>query len=187
MRGQRLRNQLQFFLINDPYKRGDFLREKGLFHKVGKNVSYQPRKIPLYGELIEIGDNVCVGSGVIFCTHDGMGAVFSQAGHKINEKAGCIRIGSNCFIGANAILLYDTEIGDDCVIAAGAVVNKDVLSGSVVGGVPGRVIGSTVGMIEKYKGNQKFDVDKEKISIKCVELFWKWFDQERKGENRKID
>lgn len=137
MKGKRLVHQLRFLIINNPYKRGQYIRKNHVFHSCGENVSFQPRKVPLYGELISIGDNVVIGSGVSFCTHDGMSSVFSRMGAVVPEKVGCIRIGNNCFIGANATLMYDTCIGNDCVVAAGAVVIRDVPSGSIVGGGTG--------------------------------------------------
>lgn len=134
MRGKRLRHQLMFFVINDPYKRADYIRKNGVFHSCGNQVSFQPRKVPLYGELISVGDNVVIGSDVSFCTHDAMSSVFNRMGNKVPEKVGCIRIGNNCFIGAGAYLMYDTMIGDNSVVAAGAVVTCDVPPGSIVGG-----------------------------------------------------
>ena len=132
-------------VINNPYKRADWLRKNDVFHFVGKDVSYQPRRLPLYGQLISIGNNVVIASNVSFITHDGFYAVCNRAypDSPVNEKVGCIKIGNNCFIGANAILMYDTNIGDDVVVAAGAVVTKDIPSGEVWGGVPAKK--------EKYK------------------------------------
>ena len=40
----------------------------------------------------------------------------------------------NVFIGSNVTILYGTKIGPNSVVAAGAVVNKDVPAGSIVGG-----------------------------------------------------
>ncbi len=54
-----------------------------------------------------------------------------------------VEIGSNVWIGANAMILPGVRIGDDAVVAAHAVVNKDVPDGGVVGGVPARVIGTS--------------------------------------------
>ena len=51
-----------------------------------------------------------------------------------------IRIGNRVWVGANATLLPGITIGDDAVIAAGAVVTRDVPSNVVVGGVPARFI-----------------------------------------------
>ena len=136
MRGERLFNQIKFFFVNNSYKRADFLREKGIFAKVGENVSFQPRKIPLYGQLIKIGNNVVIGSDVRFLTHDGFYSVCNRANPKkhINEKVGCIKIGNNCFLGANSTIMCDVNIGDDVVIAASAVVTKDIPSGEIWGG-----------------------------------------------------
>ena len=47
-----------------------------------------------------------------------------------------IRIGQGCFIGANASILGGVSIGDHVIVGAGAVVTKDVDSGSFVVGVP---------------------------------------------------
>ena len=49
-------------------------------------------------------------------------------------------IGNDVWIGANVCILPGVNIGDGAVLAAGAVVNKDVPSYSVVGGVPAKVI-----------------------------------------------
>ena len=49
-----------------------------------------------------------------------------------------VRIGNNVWIGMNAIVLKGVTIGDDCVIAAGAVVTKDVPPGTIVAGNPAR-------------------------------------------------
>ncbi len=55
-----------------------------------------------------------------------------------------IRIGKNCWIGAKVTILDGVSIGDHCVIAAGAVVTKNIPPHSVIGGVPARIIKSTV-------------------------------------------
>ena len=51
-----------------------------------------------------------------------------------------IRIGKNVWIGANAVVLPGVTVGDNAVIAAGAVVSRDVPANAVVGGVPARLL-----------------------------------------------
>lgn len=52
------------------------------------------------------------------------------------------RIGSRCFIGGRSLILPGVEIGDDCIVGAGAVVTKSVPAGSIVVGNPAKVIRS---------------------------------------------
>ena len=181
MRGKRLYNQLRFMVINNPYKRADWLRKNDVFHFVGKDVSYQPRRLPLYGQLISIGNNVVIASNVSFITHDGFYAVCNRAypDSPVNEKVGCIKIGNNCFIGANAILMYDTNIGDDVVVAAGAVVTKDIPSGEVWGGVPVKRIGFTKELKNKQNGNVAVAVRNETMDTESVHNIWGMFNKKR--------
>jgi acetyltransferase-like isoleucine patch superfamily enzyme len=51
-----------------------------------------------------------------------------------------IRIGSNCWIGSKVTILDGVQLGEGCVIAAGAVVKSSFPPGSVVGGVPARLL-----------------------------------------------
>jgi acetyltransferase-like isoleucine patch superfamily enzyme len=52
-----------------------------------------------------------------------------------------VAIGSDVYIGANAILLPGVTVGDGCVVGAGAVVTTDVAPMKIVAGNPARVIG----------------------------------------------
>lgn len=53
-----------------------------------------------------------------------------------------ITIGNNVWIGANVTILPGVTVGEDAVIAAGAVVTSDVAAGTVVGGVPAKFLKS---------------------------------------------
>lgn len=54
------------------------------------------------------------------------------------------RIGANCFIGAHSIIMPGVTIGDSSIVAAGAVVNRDVPAGSIVAGNPAKIIRSGI-------------------------------------------
>ena len=51
-----------------------------------------------------------------------------------------IRIGKNCFLGCNSIVLKGTVLGDGCVVGAGAVVSGKFEENCVIAGNPARVI-----------------------------------------------
>jgi len=87
---------------------------------------------------IEIGDGAAIAKGVTIRDSDA---------HSINgnsQISAPIVIGNRVWIGANATILKGVTIGDGSVVAAGAVVTRDVPAGSLVGGVPARVLKSNV-------------------------------------------
>jgi acetyltransferase-like isoleucine patch superfamily enzyme len=56
--------------------------------------------------------------------------------------SGPVSIGSGCWIGVNATIIGSVSIGTNSIIAAGAIVNKDVPPNSIVAGVPAKIIGT---------------------------------------------
>ena len=54
------------------------------------------------------------------------------------------RIGENCFIGSESLILPGLTIGDNCVIGAGSVVTKDVPPRSIAAGNPAKIIRSDI-------------------------------------------
>lgn len=85
---------------------------------------------------IEIGDGALVGHNVVLATinHD-----LTPSKNRENHYAP-IKIGKHVWIGSNATILPGVTIGDWAMVAAGAVVNKDVPSFTIVNGVPAKVI-----------------------------------------------
>ena len=99
---------------------------------------------------------MAVATGVKFITHDVTHFVFSnmEPGFNWKGRTGEIHVGSNVFIGANAIILYDATIGDNVIVAAGAVVTNDIPSGTIYGGVPAEKIGQFDEYMKKAKEHQ---------------------------------
>lgn len=89
--------------------------------------------------LVTIGDRVTISSKVTLVTHDGSGWLFRDDRGRRYRYAR-IRIGSDVFIGAGAIIMPGVSIGDRCVVGAGSVVTKSVPDGTVVAGNPARLV-----------------------------------------------
>ena len=89
--------------------------------------------------LIEIGNNVTISTNVTFVTHDNSAKlVFAPEGGNLFGK---IKIGNDCFIGSNSVLMYGVELGNHIIVAAGAVVTKSFREERVIiGGNPAKVI-----------------------------------------------
>lgn len=102
--------------------------------KLGKNVGVSPNAMLdfIFPELIEIGDNSIIGWGSTILTHD---LLVDEA------RMGEVKIGKNVMIGANTTILPGVIIGDNAIVAASSLVNKDVPPGAKVGGVPAKMIG----------------------------------------------
>ncbi|WP_299576149.1 acyltransferase [uncultured Williamsia sp.] len=86
---------------------------------------------------VHIGPYSYVAFDARILTHDRVRGMFLHT-----------RIGANCFIGGCSIILPGVEIGDNCVVGAGAVVTKSVPPRSIVAGNPARVIKSEIDVIE---------------------------------------
>ncbi|MDC3073474.1 acyltransferase, partial [Prochlorococcus sp. AH-716-O13] len=92
------------------------------------------------GGSILIGNNVLIGPNVVLRSSD---HAFDKLQENITNqgmKDGNILIKDNVWIGSNCVLLQNITIGEGSVVAAGAVVTKDIEPYSVVGGVPAKVI-----------------------------------------------
>lgn len=142
---------------SDTAKREALLKE--MFAELGENCYIEP---PLHsnfgGKHVHFGKNVYANFNLTLVddthiyvgdyTMFGPNVTVATAGHPIlpelREK-GCqynapVRIGRNCWIGANAVIVPGVTIGDNTVIGAGSVVTKDIPSGVVAVGNPCRVL-----------------------------------------------
>lgn len=87
-----------------------------------------------------IGNHVHLAQGI---TVTALNHNFADADRRIDAQGISTQpvvIGDDAWIGANAVILPGVTIGRHCVVAAGAVVTKDVPDNTMVGGVPAKVI-----------------------------------------------
>lgn len=61
--------------------------------------------------------------------------------HTHDKTTQPVRIGKNCWLGTNSVILPGVELGDNVIVAAGAVVTKSFPSDVIIAGVPAKVIG----------------------------------------------
>ena len=89
-------------------------------------------------EKIDLGDHVIIGRDVLIQDFDAHKITYKD-GHN-NEITSPIVIGNHVWIGARAIILKGVHIGEGAIVAAGALVNRDVPPHCLVAGVPAKVI-----------------------------------------------
>lgn len=124
--------------------------------EVGEGFTLFPPFYTDFGKNIAIGRNVFINSGCHFQDQGGIAigdgalighnVVLATVNHALEpekrrrNRYAPIRIGENVWIGSNATILPGVTLGDWALVAAGAVVTKDVPPMTVVGGVPARVL-----------------------------------------------
>ena len=155
---KRLWHSLRISLMRDSGKRVEYLRKHNVFGHIGKDSIWRDRLVPLYADRIFLGNNVRCGSKVYFITHD---VIHDMLNHRegndfeFKEFIGDIHVGDNVYIGSNSTILGGTSIGSNVIVGAGSLVNKDIPSNSVVGGVPAKYICSFDDFVEKRKRLQE--------------------------------
>jgi acetyltransferase-like isoleucine patch superfamily enzyme len=86
---------------------------------------------------IDIGDDVMIGPNVSLISS---GHPLDPATRRSEITAAPVRIGRGVWIATGAMVLQGVSVGEDAVVAAGAVVTKDVPPRTLVAGVPARVV-----------------------------------------------
>lgn len=111
---------------------------------------------------IEIGENCILTYGVSIVAHDYSWSVLRKShGILAPTGGGEVKIGNNCFIGLNTLILRNSTIGDNCIIGAGSVVCSTIPANSVAVGNPCKVIMSLDDFCEKRKKSAVQEAVKE--------------------------
>jgi acetyltransferase-like isoleucine patch superfamily enzyme len=92
---------------------------------------------------LEIGDGVLVGAGAVVYDTDFHSLDAGQRRRNDNSQVGVapVVIEPDVWLGARSMVLKGVRIGRGAVVAAGAIVTKDVPAGTIVAGVPAKVVG----------------------------------------------
>lgn len=131
---------------------------KELFGSTGQRISLQPLFNCDNGKNIHVGEDFITNYNVTildiapvyigdYCMI-GPNTLITTVGHPLSPKgrrkrlaqAKSVRIGDDVWIGGNCTILPGVTIGNNVIIAAGAVVSKDVPDNCVVAGVPAKII-----------------------------------------------
>ncbi|MFS1867046.1 acyltransferase [Vibrio breoganii] len=149
----------------------------------GRNCKFLTKKFGSEPYLLKVGDDFYSSSNVQFVTHDGAVNVIRNMyseWHNI-DSFGPIIIGDNVFIGYGAIILPNTEIGNNVIVGAGSLVRGKLNDNCVYAGNPIKLICSIDEYNNKNKENyiatkfldktDKKDKVKEWISTKYPHFF----------------
>ncbi len=107
--------------------------------------------------LLEIGSSVKVTHGVIILTHDFSYSVLRIRYGDLLGECSKTKIGDNCFLGMNAIIMPGVTLGNNVIVGAGSVVTKSFPDDVVIAGNPAKVICSLDEFYKKRKDNLEND------------------------------
>ncbi|MBU8788103.1 MULTISPECIES: sugar O-acetyltransferase [Bacillus] len=156
MNARRLTRMFNESLETDGNKRTGLLKK--LFGSTGENIHIEPSFRCDYGYNIHIGENFFANFDCVFLDVNEIrigdncffapGVHIYTATHPLNanerisgaEYGIPVHIGDNVWIGGRAVINPGVKIGNNAVIASGAVVTKDVPDHAVVGGNPAKIL-----------------------------------------------
>lgn len=134
--------QCSFGFVSGGYHRKGSVeiqaRDKDAVINIGNNVSTNNNMFICATKRIEIGDNTLIGQNVTIIDFEAHG-IHPDERRQLG-LVGTIIIGKNAWIGNNVTILKNSEIGDNTIVAAGAVVSGKFGANLIIGGVPAKII-----------------------------------------------
>ena len=106
--------------------------------KMGNNISTNNNIFLCAANRIEIGDDTLIGQYVTLMDHEAHG--ISPDKRRELGTIGEVIIGKNVWIGNNVTILKDSQVGDNSIVAAGAVVSGKFPENVISGGIPAKII-----------------------------------------------
>lgn len=109
---------------------------------IENNVGLNGTSITSRSKTISIGENSMIAPNVIIVDSDFYVPWPPEKRRDTcdTDSDGDVRIGKNCWIGMNSVILKGVKIGDNSIIGAGSVVTHDVPAASLAAGVPAEVV-----------------------------------------------
>lgn len=163
-----------------------FCKSKVFNSSIGAYSYLSPHSSLVYssvGKFCSIGPNSSIGLGHHTLNHLSTSSIFTErhngTGHSWTDKQDVypykkVTVGNDVWIGSRVMVVGGVTIGDGAVLAAGAVVTRDVPPYAVVGGVPAKVIKYRFSedVIEYLEKLEWWNLPEEKLK-NCIGLFQK--------------
>lgn len=111
--------------------------------------------------LLEFGNSVKVTHGVIILTHDFSYSVLRIKYGDLLGECSPTKIGDNCFIGMNAIIMPGVTLGNNVIVGSGSVVTKSFPDDVVVAGNPAKIICT----LEEFYNKRKEKLESDAITM----------------------
>lgn len=153
-----LKGCMKFNSINPTDFEAQVVAIKELFGSTGERIFVQPNFNCDYGKNIHVGEDFLANYNVTildvapvrigdYCMI-GPNTLISTVGHPMTPKGrreklsitSPVTIGNDVWIGGNCTILHGVTIGNNVIVAAGAVVTKDIPDNCVVAGVPAKFV-----------------------------------------------
>ena len=185
MRFNRMYHSVRLLLLRRPQKRAEYLKKHHILGAIGENCKWGPWLVPLYPELIRLGNNVHVHKTAKIVTHDMLNNFLRvrnpemDFGHK--ERLGCVELQDNVYIAMGSTVMPDVRINKDSIITAGSVVTSDIPENSVASGNPAKVVGRFDMFVafRRMGKSQNVPFRNQELPKELAEDKWKKFENKR--------